>query len=274
MCLRTNVLWRSSPRMHQSRGHHARLDARSWSRSHSTPCFALPLCAPLAAQRLSLLHFAFPHTDTSTRRLLCVREKLLAPRAPGRNCLPPKDLCKLGVIGSRRVLFSYRGGKTRSFCNEVDVPEPKVRSSSFLFLFFIMSIWISCSPETTSQSAPWISWFLTELKGYFPVKHWCMRCGDRKSPYVLCRCCCPCHLLVKAKRGAVARLGKLITLKGSASSMYLIRKYQVGEIDKWFLHPLSPLSLIFHHVLWLAPPPKSNIWRWLPLTNNLNNVSL
>lgn len=33
--------------------------------------------------------------------------------------------------------FSHRGGeKTRSFCNEVDVPEPEVRSFSFLFLFF------------------------------------------------------------------------------------------------------------------------------------------
>ncbi|MEQ2158870.1 hypothetical protein GOODEAATRI_016692, partial [Goodea atripinnis] len=53
---------------------------------------------------------------------------------------------------------------------------------------------------------------------------------QRASPYVLCRCC-PCHLLEKAKRGAVARLDKLIALKDSASSMYLIRKYQVGDTD-------------------------------------------
>lgn len=79
-----------------------------------------------------------------------------------------------------------------------------------------------------------------------------MRCGDCKSPYVLCRCC-PCHPVVKAKRGAVARLDKLITLKDSASSMYLIRKYQVGETDK-STRRLAPFTTC--HVSFL--PLKSN----------------
>ncbi|KAF1392737.1 hypothetical protein PFLUV_G00031170 [Perca fluviatilis] len=100
--------------MHKGRGQCAPLDASSSSRSsHSTPCFALPLCALLAVQRVSVA-FCFPHTDTSTG-LLCVREKLFAQRAPGSNCLLQTDSSKLGAIGLVRVLYLFRGGRDEAF---------------------------------------------------------------------------------------------------------------------------------------------------------------
>lgn len=81
-----------------------------------------------------------------------------------------------------------------------------------------------------------------------------MRCGGCRSPCVLCRCC-PCRPVARAKRGAAARWGRRTTPRDSASSMCLIRRYQVGEIDKdrppSFAPSLSPR--VMRHAMFLRP---------------------
>lgn len=84
-----------------------------------------------------------------------------------------------------------------------------------------------------SPPSIWISWSVTEpAQLILPVSHRCVRCGGCRSPSVSRRCCCPCHLLLRAKRGAVARWGRRTAPKDSASSMCLIRRYQVGEASR------------------------------------------
>lgn len=108
--------------------------ARPWMRaaeihSHSIPCFALPLCALLAVQRASPLHFSFL-TLTRTQGCCCVCACVC-----GRSCLQraaPGSNCNTRICPSREqsvgLFFSLSWGKRRIFCNEVDVPVSKVRS--------------------------------------------------------------------------------------------------------------------------------------------------
>lgn len=141
---------------------------------------------------------------------------------------------ELGPAGLFSIFLSRRGGKKPGglffysyyyYCNEVDVPEPKVRSFALLVLLRNPAHWRKKKPPSI-----WISWSVTEpAQLILPVYHRCVRCGGCRSPSVSRRCCCPCHLLLRAKRGAVARWGRRTAPKDSASSMCLIRRYQVGE---------------------------------------------
>lgn len=112
MCPHANVQWCAIPRMHKGRGQRAPLDASSWSRSHSTPCFALPLCALCSLCSVRLGCISLPsHWHEHRGCLLCVREKLLAQRAPGSNCLLQTDFVQAGSSRARRVLFLFSSGK-------------------------------------------------------------------------------------------------------------------------------------------------------------------
>lgn len=112
MCPHTlNALRCALPRMHKGRGQCAPLDASRWSRSHSTPCFALPLCALLTVQRVSRLQFACL-TLTRTRGC-CVC---------GRSCWHREH--QVATVSFRRIRssrersdspgsFSFRGEDTK-----------------------------------------------------------------------------------------------------------------------------------------------------------------
>lgn len=231
------------------RGQYAPLDVSCWSRSHSTPCFALPcaLCS-LCSVRLRCISLSSHWHKHGAAVYACAGEVV-------------------GTLSTRYLLHE-------------DFVQTGTDLTRWLFLFFFevkmrwkhqhlkwgVSLPLSLLKKWKSERADWrnrsirlcfLGFLLFYRISYFSVKHyqgfhWCMRCGDCKSPYVLCRCC-PCHPVVKAKRGAVARLDKLITRKDSASSMYLIRKYQVGETDK-STRRLAPFTTC--HVSFL--PLKSN----------------
>lgn len=97
----------------------------------SQPVLALPLCAPLSSARLSPAHFVLPLTDGSTAACAGQVVELRLP-----NCLPLKGSGGAGRNLNAAAYFSPRRGGNRQggffppFCNEVDVPEPKVRSFS------------------------------------------------------------------------------------------------------------------------------------------------
>lgn len=84
--------------------------------------------------------FGFPRTAVKTHKLLltlllcvreCVREKLLAQRAPG-------SITRISSIRGHAgsFFFFFSRGRYEALRNEVDVPESKVRSG---YLFFFSS---------------------------------------------------------------------------------------------------------------------------------------
>lgn len=129
---------------------------------HSVFCPTLVRSARCAA--CVSVAFRFPRADTNAG-LLCVREKLLAEKAPGSQLSPPNGFVQAGRKRTRRVVFLDEG-KLRSICDEVDVTASKVRSDYFVLMH------IRQRAQWRNHSINPLDFFYSTGAPYFPVKHY------------------------------------------------------------------------------------------------------